>query len=337
MTAGGERVWRIHFTAEDLARTHVAGPHPLWELVLSLHKLLGAEVRDGRRVYDPWRVQARKRIRAAGIGRSVRELLGVLAPSGGYFPDFLTPSAGVLGLDAGLDGVLSTPRERLRTDLGRVEFARTPPGWVGSLAAGDREILDVVGAAMRTYFQTAIEPYWKEIELAITADYAVRAQANRQGGIEQVLSSLQPGLRWEPPVLLRESATEIDIHLDGRGLVLIPSYFCWRKPIKLYEPTLPPVVVYPIRRQPTGPSTPRQLERLLGTTRSRVLHAASEGRATGEIAALLGTSASTVSEHTTVLREAGLIASSRSANTVVHFLTPLGSALLDGADHGISA
>jgi DNA-binding transcriptional ArsR family regulator len=330
-------VWRIHFTPEDLTRTHLAGPHPLWELVLSLHKLFGPEVRDGRPVYDPWRAQARKRIRAAGIGRSVRDLLGVLAPPGGYFPDFLTPSVGALGLDTGIDAVLSTPRERLRTDVGRVAFARTPPGWVGSVAAGDPEILGVVGAAMRSYFQAAIEPYWKEVEHAIAADHAVRAQANRQGGIEQVLSGLRPGLRWEPPVLLRDSPEDVDIHLDGRGLVLIPSFFCWRAPIKLYEPSLPPVVVFPIRRQPAGPYTARELERLLGTTRSRILHAAGEGRTAGELAGLLGAAPSTVSEHTTILRDAGLIASSRSANRVVHFLTPLGAALLDGPDHGAPA
>jgi DNA-binding transcriptional ArsR family regulator len=327
-------VWRIHFTPEDLARSYVAGPNPLWELVLSLHKLFGVEARDGKRVFDPWRAQARKAVRATGIGRSIRELLGRLAPPASYFPDFLTPGAGALGLDAGIDAVLSTSRGRLRTDLARVQFGRRPPGWAGPLARGDREVLGVVGAAMRAYFQVALEPIWPHVESAIDADRAIRAQALRQGGIERILSSLRPGLRWDPPVLWKETPVDAEVHLNGRGLVLVPSYFCWRSPIKLYEPSLPPVLVYPIRREVTFARTPDQLGKLLGATRSRILHATRESRTTGEIATLVGMSASSVSDHTAVLRDAGLIASSRSANTVVHYVTPLGSVLLGDGGFG---
>jgi DNA-binding transcriptional ArsR family regulator len=39
---------------------------------------------------------------------------------------------------------------------------------------------------------------------------------------------------------------------------------------------------------------------------------------------------SAVSKHTAVLRRAGLIITHRERNTVLHSLTPLGSALLDG-------
>jgi hypothetical protein len=39
-------------------------------------------------------------------------------------------------------------------------------------------------------------------------------------------------------------------------------------------------------------------------------------------------SAANASHHTTVLRDSGLIASHRHANTVLHTLTPLGAALL---------
>ncbi|ASU83966.1 hypothetical protein CDO52_15290 [Nocardiopsis gilva YIM 90087] len=44
---------RIHFTAEDLARTTMAeGPDPAWEIVLSLHMLGG---RQGGVAFEGWR------------------------------------------------------------------------------------------------------------------------------------------------------------------------------------------------------------------------------------------------------------------------------------------
>jgi DNA-binding MarR family transcriptional regulator len=52
------------------------------------------------------------------------------------------------------------------------------------------------------------------------------------------------------------------------------------------------------------------------------------GCTTSELAALLGVTPSAVSKHTAILREAGLISTHRDRNTVLHSLTPLGSALL---------
>jgi DNA-binding transcriptional ArsR family regulator len=49
------------------------------------------------------------------------------------------------------------------------------------------------------------------------------------------------------------------------------------------------------------------------------------------LAARLHVSSPTVSYHTKVLREAGLIISPRDGSAVVHHLTPLGAALLHGA------
>jgi hypothetical protein len=37
-----------------------------------------------------------------------------------------------------------------------------------------------------------------------------------------------------------------DLYLDGRGIELQPSAFCWQVPTKLRDPELKPVLVYPI-------------------------------------------------------------------------------------------
>ncbi|MEV7862122.1 winged helix-turn-helix domain-containing protein [Streptomyces hirsutus] len=72
----------------------------------------------------------------------------------------------------------------------------------------------------------------------------------------------------------------------------------------------------------------RALARVLGPGRALTLRMVEEGCTTGELARRTGLAAPTASRNATALREAGLIASLRTANTVTHVLTPLGAALL---------
>jgi predicted transcriptional regulator len=51
---------------------------------------------------------------------------------------------------------------------------------------------------------------------------------------------------------------------------------------------------------------------------------------TTELAGRLRTSLATASHHATVLRQAGLITNRRNGNAVLHLITPLGRALLNG-------
>ncbi|WP_082122120.1 winged helix-turn-helix domain-containing protein [Frankia sp. CpI1-P] len=55
------------------------------------------------------------------------------------------------------------------------------------------------------------------------------------------------------------------------------------------------------------------------------------GTSTSQLADLLGVSSAAVSQHTAVLRAAGLIATRRNRNLVLHTITPLGRLLLRGA------
>ena len=74
------------------------------------------------------------------------------------------------------------------------------------------------------------------------------------------------------------------------------------------------------------------LPALLGRTRAVVLSRIEDGCTSRELARRSGISAPSASQHTAVLREAGLIDTSRRGQAVVHTLTPLGAALLTGAD-----
>ncbi|WP_218159504.1 helix-turn-helix domain-containing protein [Lentzea albida] len=264
--------------------------------------------------------------------RSAARVLGSLIPSRGYFPDFLTPADGSPSLEEGIDAVLRTPRRKLRANLGRLGRL---PGWAQGLADGDPAALGSLGTAMRTYHDGMLKPHWERIRRRLEADRATTGAAMLTGGAEQVLSGLGPAVRWRDPVLEVDYPVDREVHLAGRGLLLVPSLFCHGTPVSLADDDLPPVLVYPIApgRDWMRASAPeRQLEALLGRTRSAVLRAITYGGTTSQIARRLRVSPASVSEHVGVLRGSGLLASRRQGRGVVHSLTGLGSSLVAGDD-----
>ncbi|MFB6721033.1 ArsR family transcriptional regulator [Kribbella sp. NPDC056345] len=321
---------RIHFTAADLARTHIAPePDPLWELMLSLHLLQGEKPRQPQ-YFAQWR---RSLPRDESFHQMIRTTLAPAAPAGAYFPDFMTPIEGLAGFEAGLETVLSTPRQRMRRELDLVTPPRGSAAWIAALANGRAADIATLGAAMQTYYDRALAPYWPTIRARIRAEYLLRTRLHSDDGISGLLGSLRPALRWEPPVLEVNGPTSRDIHLNGRGLTLIPSYFNWHNPMTMYDPELPPVVIYPSGRlgcpQPVAPG--KGLADLIGSTRAAGLEAIANGCTTSELAAALSISRSTASEHATVLRGAGLITTERQGLAVWHSLTALGTAVLQGS------
>jgi hypothetical protein len=120
--------------------------------------------------------------------------------------------------------------------------------------------------------------------------------------------------------------------LDGRGLVLMPSVFCWPDVISGLEPPWQPAVVYPARGvgglwSPPQDRTPAALAALLGRARADVLRALGEPASTSALARLLGLAPSTVSAHLSVLRAAGLLTSRRYGHQVLYERTRLGITL----------
>jgi DNA-binding transcriptional ArsR family regulator len=319
-------VLRIHFTGEDLARTQVAAvPDPLWEIVMSLQALRS---RYGRMAFDGWRATAAAAVRRHGIRGQVR-MLGALVPTIGYFPDFLTPAEGALGLDEGIDAVLATPGGRLRHEVGRLPAGADHAPWVRDLMSGRAEARSALGRALRAYHQTVLAPYWPRVETDIGAHWAVAARTRRVAGMGEMLAGLSPSLRWRPPVLEADFGQDRDLYLRGRGIMLIPSYFHWNRPIPLADPSLPPVLVYRIVHEPRATTRGSDaLSAALGASRAAVLRASEDGASTGDIARRCQISPAAASRHTTLLRDAGLMVSRRQANTVVHTPTALGTALL---------
>ncbi|MDX2528326.1 helix-turn-helix domain-containing protein [Streptomyces europaeiscabiei] len=322
---------RIHFTYEDLARVVLAEePDPLWEGLLSLHLL---QNRDGPLVFGRWRRATR--------GHFDPELprLRRLAPPRGYSADFLTPAGAADGFEPGVDALLATPRTRLRTDLTELALARPLPGWARPLADGDTQALRGLSGLVRRHHERFVAPYWGHVRARFDEARSVAARALLRSGFGGLAEGLHPSVRWSAPVLhITGPHLRGDLHLDGRGLRIIPSFFCWPGPIVLRDGSLPPVLVHPVTHDPrwlappppTTPGTHRALAALLGRARAAVLEEAAEGRTTSELAARVGLSPPTVSHHVAVLRESGLLTSRRIGGTVLHTVTGLGADLLGG-------
>ncbi|MGW4232761.1 DUF5937 family protein [Streptomyces sp. NPDC004980] len=307
-------------------------PDPLWEIVCSLCRL---QAREGAVAFDPWRRTARGLVHRGGTAREAASALCSLVPRAAYFPDFLTPPAedGPDDLRAGVDRVLATPRRRLRDELTLLTAGRGRP-WAGAeLARGDIAALTALGDNLRTYHREFIAPLWNRIGAATAADLALRTRALVDGGTRALLNSLRPMAVWEPPVLTVDYPVERDLHLRGRGLLLVPSYFCWRRPVTLADDGPRPVLVYPVDKVLPTPAAPTaSLDRLLGPTRAALLYEAAvlACPTTSELAEATGVSLPSVSQQLAVLREGGLVVSRRDGKRALHTATPLGRRLIEG-------
>jgi DNA-binding transcriptional ArsR family regulator len=328
-------VLRIHFTPRDLARTTVSTkPAPLWEILLSLHMLQHS---DGRLVFEDWRRQVRTK-----VAPDQMRLLLELTPPKGYSPDFLTPAESAPDFESALELTLSTPRQQIRSQLDLLSKYRPVSPWTRELAQGDRNSMRKLGRAIRTYHDAAIAPYWKSIGTHVSADHAHRGEALARHGVDRLLSSLHPRVRWAAPVLQVLDMNDRDLYLDGRGIELQPSAFCWQVPTKLRDPELKPILVYPIQHAPgilrqssmETADTSDALGSLLGSTRAAALEAAVAGCTTTELAKRCKISPAAASHQATVLREAGLITTRRAGASVRHEVTQLGIWLLSGYGSG---
>jgi len=321
----------LHFTSDDIARTRIAPrPDPLWELVLAVQML---RPQRGDLLFGKWRQDALSALRKANLGKPLHLLLG-LTPNVGYFPDFLNPIEALQGLPSGLDAIRSTPKPILRRDIAELARWRDVPAGAARVAAGEPNALIQLTDTMLTCYRLIVAPYRRSIDLALDRDRSIRVTALANGGVEGLLRSFQPTATWSQGLLHVPTHRDQEIHLHGRGLTLIPSYFCVSGPLTLHDPEFPPVLIYPVERRPDAlpghaPATSAALRTLLGSTRATVLEAIAAGPlATSQLARRTDISLASASEHATVLRSAGLITSHRDAQRMVHNLTTLGAALL---------
>lgn len=328
---------RIRLSADDLLRVRFApAAAPVLESVLMLFELRNRpNVPQPERGRDDWRTRVRSRFPEEA--RPLRNL--VLSRDQALLLDVLTPdpeAAFQLAAELRADLHDRKPVDRPMPD-------GIPPklcSYFRSEPTGARPL----DSMLHTFHKAHLAPYWSPITERFDDDVDYRTATMRDHGVAAMLESLHPDLHLDGSTLYSPFPGEREVDLSGRGMILMPSMFWTGRPLLTWNPLDPAhnVLVYPAKRTASRPGVavgaigsghepvePKAaLAKLMGPTRAAVLSRLRHPDTTSGVARDLGISVSSASDHTAALRDAGLIASRRTGQSVEHRLTRLGHSLL---------
>ncbi|MBT2439695.1 helix-turn-helix transcriptional regulator [Streptomyces sp. ISL-36] len=323
---------RIHFTADDLARTRVVPTIGAAAETSDSFRLLNE--RDDSLAFRRWRAALPGR-----LGERARPLAALMPPRGAGV-DIASLAGFSSCIEEAADTFLSAPRALMRIELAAVDFRPADRAWARLLADGDRDARLQVVAALRACHRVTVAPFAAQIRSHLDAIRSAYARDWAEDGVERLLADLcRPLVRWRAPVLEVRHPRDEDVHLGGRGLLIAPTMFSSQQVELLHSPLEPDRA--PVLAVPTVGDTAvgnalwdgredgeESLGELLGRTRAAALRATADGCNTTELARRLDISLAAASHHTAVLRKANLITTSRQGKAVLHVATALGTALL---------
>ncbi len=304
---------------------------PLWEIVVSARVL-----KDPSPValHLPWRNDARKRLAHARIDTTL--LFDLIPPVCSYIPDFISPSPDrpIPDLGAELQSVRNTPPDLVRGDIERLTHPRTAA--VDALYRDPQRELAKLTAAMQSYWDVALAPYWDRILHLLDGEVLYRSRRLVEGGAQRLFADLNPNVHWDEDTLyVTHKTLSGEVQLDGRGLVLTPSVFAWPDIFSVVEGPWQPTLLYPARGLFTLWETPRRrktcdgLARVIGRSRASLLSELDAPKSTTQLAELTGLTAGGVSQHLSALQAAGFVDAHRDGRAVLYARTAIADALMD--------
>ena len=320
------------FTSDDLLNCRFA-ISPVGEAMLAA-RVLANPASYAHRL--EWLRAQGPAITALAAERDLSPLFALL-PRHGYTPDFLSPppASPLAGPGEEFERIRATPKAEARRELER------------ALAEGhvDRRVLRVlrrpdapavVADLLELVWKRLIEPSWEPLRELLERDVAYRARRLAEGGLTRLFDDLAPRVTLRGQRLRVQQRTDAVVSLEGGGMVFSPSAFLWPQVATRVDAPGPPTLLYPARGAALlWGAEPRRdaaaTDRLIGSTRSKILHELAEPASTTALARRLGRSPGNISDHLGILRASGLIASSRDGREVIYARTPLGHALLAGS------
>ncbi len=293
----------------------------LWEVLAGVRILRDPGVPE---VHRRW---------AAGVRLPADSLLAALvAPTGGYTPDFLTPPPSGLNadLDAELVGLRATPPDLVRAHLDLMPGRRS--GAVRALHEDPTAGLARLAGEITAYWRTAVAPEWPRMKSLLDAEVQRRARRLAEQGTAGVLDDLHPQVTWQDGVLRIDQphCTAADVP-SGSGLILVPSVFVWPSVMTVTAGAVPQLA-YPARGVATlwerSSQASNALSALVGRGRARLLAELESPLSTTELAHRTGITPGGVSQHLATLRAAGLVTTHRQGRALLNSRTPIADALL---------
>jgi hypothetical protein len=267
---------------------------------------------------------------------ALQVLTTVISPAG-YFPDFLTTQpAGPLTPAAELTALRAARLDGVRTDLAKVRDRASGArrARVEQMLAAPEQARALIADAWEELWDRLLAPHWDALHRLLTADVAHRSRVIATEGMGAMVSGLHERVSWRPDeVRVRMRHWTETVICAGRGLLLVPSVLSHPGCAVLTEKPAQPTLFYPAQGITESwtrghADTHRAIAELMGESRARVLGALDVPRTTTETAENCGLAISTTSRHLALLRNAGLVMTTRRNPYAVHNRTALGDALL---------
>ncbi len=318
----------LRFGSESLSHLRFA-ISPLAETLRSLRALADS---GSQAVHLPWAVEARRAVADLDLA----PLVALLRPHDTYTPDFFAPppTGPLVDIEEELESVLIVTPSRVREELRTAFGARPLPEAVLPLMQRPRQAVRELVELIRSYWDRTLAPHWPRLRSLLVGDIMYRARTLADGGACALFADIDPCIEWTGGALRLHKVWEQTLDLDDRGLLLIPSAFVWPRVVVLLDPTWQPAVLYPARGisglwDPGERHGPEALGKLIGRRRAALLAMLEQPTSTTDLARGLGASPGGVSQHLTVLRDAGLVNAHRVGRAVLYLRTPLGESFLE--------
>lgn len=283
-------------------------------------------------------------LREAGRQLSTGDLhlLRAIVPQGSCVPDFMfawsvDPRTTIADQ---LTDLLELPDEELARDIRAVWRDRPMPEPARRTITTGRAGREALVQAISNYWDIAIAPQWTRMRAVIDDDISYRATRVLAGGLYDLLTDLHSEVTLHSSVLCVDKPHLPNAAYLEAELTLVPSVFAWPQLVVAQARPGQFELVYPARgigrtRSVTSADeTADPLGALLGRTRAAILRRLVIPMSTTHLAAELGQSPGTVSEHLAILRRSGLVTSWRSGRNVMYRITPLASSVVEVSSLG---
>jgi hypothetical protein len=315
----------LRFSPADLRRCRF-GSSPVFETISAVRLTLPAESVG---YHQRWLTSIQPRLAELDL-----RPLTLLQPRRGYAPDFLAPPpTGPAGqFDDDLARIAATPPGQVAAEIAR--SLRDTPGAadteVGRLLRGEPSaVLELLTGLIRRAWHALVEPVWPQVRALLDADVGFQSRRLAEGGLDRLFAELHPALRWHDNMLTRLRGDDEQRELHGEGVILMPSVFKWDQVVIVFDAPWQPTVIYPARGagnlwQPPPGDPDAALGRLIGRTRAALLTDLDEPASTTVLAHRHALALGTVSQHLTIMRDAGFVVGERFRHEIRYRRTNLG-------------
>lgn len=302
---------------------------PIMELVLSFRLLLQGKDHP---VYHKWIVRQRQ-----SFDLQRYPLLQSLILPFGYVPDFLTPSSpDIKNIQHATELVQQTETTRFQRDIEKIiSIDPSRAKTFRSLIAKPQVAKSRIRDELNNYWNNHLLAYWSQISAVINSEIHRRSYQAASHGWEKVFATLNMGVKYRQNNLCVAKKHQFTASLSGSGITLVPLFFSDIEPLVLCDVPGAYTIFFPathndvfacnkMTRSFTG------LQLLFGPIRTCILKLLWEYPLTTTLlSSKMRVSPGAISQHLSILHNAGLVAMHKDGRYVYYFLTENGIAAVN--------